>query len=98
MSLSKEQIETLDLLTEAANRAELLSILENQDADDYFRSMGILDDDAIHAFVHEHNREIMRGFMLLSRNVIDVPNLMGTAMLFGISVGYQMALLREDSE
>ncbi len=97
MEVSDDQEKTIQLLCGAADRAERLAILDHEDADDYFHSMGILDDEALHLFAHEHCRQIMQTSMLMNPGILDVPGLMGTAFLFGVSVGYQMALMREES-
>lgn len=89
------ELDTYELLLEAGNRAENLSRGYDETAEDYFASMGINDDEVLHKYVDVHTKEILKVTILLGERLVDIRDLMGTAMLFGISVGYQLALLRE---
>ncbi|MFI5419577.1 MAG: hypothetical protein ACHQ1H_01275 [Nitrososphaerales archaeon] len=90
-------MDTREILIEAGRRAEQMSLQEG--GDDFVSSLGLEDRDTVQEFCEAQSFEIMTLTSTMSRRgiMIDVVDSMSVAMLFGISIGYQLALLREES-
>lgn len=91
-------MDTRELLIKAGERAEQMSDQEGA-GDDFIASLGLEDRDTVQQFCEAQSFEIMTLTSTMSRRgiMIDVVDSMSVAMLFGISIGYQIACLREES-
>lgn len=89
-------MDTLSLLNEAADRAEQMALICDGESEDYFAMMGIPDEDVVHDFVTHQAFKIFELRMALGGGV-SIRNVSGVALAFGLTVGYQLALLREET-
>lgn len=90
-------MDTLELLMKAGNRAEELANHIGT-TDEYVAALGLEDRSVVIEFCEARSVGVLELGLLMSRKGIDVIDAMSVAMLFGITVGYQMALIREETD
>lgn len=86
-------MDTREILEEAATRAENLAMIENVDS--FMLSLGLEDDHVVHEFVTQQAYEIFK-IRMFTGGPISIENCSAVSMLFGMVVGYQLALMREE--
>lgn len=90
-------METQELLESAAFRAELLAVGTDAESDEYFRLMGLEDEDTVMKFCRHHAMEVFKVRIATSPNGVSVSDVSIVAMMFGLTVGYQLAKIQEEN-
>jgi hypothetical protein len=91
------KMDTLEILNEAGRRAELLASSEDTEPDTFFDSIGLTDGETVADYCTHHAYEIFKVHMALGHGV-SIQDVSTMSLLYGIIVGYQIALIREESD
>lgn len=94
-------MDTRELLIAASKRAEEMSN-QIEDTDAFVSALGLADKKVVQDFCTEHSiNSLELGIMmhrLAGMDDLDIVDAMSVTMLFGIAIGYQIALIREESD